>query len=145
MQHWIMASFFIGGFVVAAILFGGARLRDKENAQAEAKRARNRGVYAIKNNATGAVYVGSTSRAFVARWGEHIAALDCGKHDNGALQRDWLIYGAEAFSFIVVKEMGENKSAIQACERDTAALLYKRLPAHLIYNNPGFWKLPQHA
>lgn len=56
------------------------------------------GVYVIRNTINGKVYVGST-KSFHARFRAHKYALQGGKHHSRKLQRAWVKYGSEAFSF----------------------------------------------
>lgn len=60
------------------------------------------GVYIIKNMKNGKVYVGS-SADIPTRWCKHRGALDAGTHHSVKLQRAWIKYGREAFSFEVVE------------------------------------------
>jgi group I intron endonuclease len=61
----------------------------------------NSGVYIIKNNVTGKVYVGS-SQNLSERWYKHRQLLRRGCHTSIKLQRSWNKYGEFAFSFEVM-------------------------------------------
>jgi len=50
------------------------------------------GVYAIVRIKTGRQYIGSTGDSFFNRWKAHWYSLESGKHDNKALQWDWLFF-----------------------------------------------------
>jgi len=60
------------------------------------------GVYAIRHEASGRVYVGSSAN-IVDRWRSHCRALIKGRHHSRHLQRAWIKYGAEAFAFVVLE------------------------------------------
>lgn len=60
------------------------------------------GVYIIKNMKNGKVYVGS-SADIPTRWSKHRGTLEAGTHHNTKLQRAWLKYGRDVFSFEVVE------------------------------------------
>lgn len=132
---------FASGIGLSALTFGAYCLRgwqrEIERAQRERELSRKRGVYRVVNTAIGAQYIGSTTRAFAARWGDHIADLEAGTHINKAWQRDWQIYGPDAFTFTVV-EGGSDEARIRARERDWIDALRHELPPHLIYNREGF-------
>lgn len=59
------------------------------------------GVYRIRNEINGKVYIGSTSqkRGVLGRFIEHRVTLNRGTHCNRYLQRAWDKYGKEAFTF----------------------------------------------
>jgi group I intron endonuclease len=61
------------------------------------------GVYAIRCNVDGKVYVGSVGRSFTKRWKEHLCDLRrCGHHSHH-LQNAWNKYGEGNFQFIVLE------------------------------------------
>jgi group I intron endonuclease len=95
-------------------------------------------VYRVTNTAIGAQYIGSTTRAFAARWGEHIAYLEAGTHSNKAWQRDWQIYGPDAFSFTVLESSSADEDRIRDREQDWINAVRHELPPHLVYNREGF-------
>lgn len=59
------------------------------------------GVYLIKNETSGKVYVGSAVN-LSKRWSEHLCGLRKGTHCNEHLKRAWNRYGEDAFSFEVL-------------------------------------------
>lgn len=63
--------------------------------------ARKSGIYAIRNNVTGKIYLGSSSDC-VRRYREHSSRLARGAHVNAKLQASWNKHGAEAFEFVMV-------------------------------------------
>lgn len=60
------------------------------------------GIYAIINEATGRVYVGSTVN-ILRRWEEHRTALEDGTHSSPKLRAAWQKHGAEAFRFVLLE------------------------------------------
>lgn len=56
------------------------------------------GIYAIENKINGRLYIGSAVD-FVKRFYKHRTELKRGKHHSVHLQRAWLKYGRDAFSF----------------------------------------------
>ncbi len=62
------------------------------------------GIYRIKNNVTGHVYIGQASRpnGFLRRHSHHLWALQANRHDNHYLQNSWNKHGAGAFAFSIV-------------------------------------------
>lgn len=61
------------------------------------------GIYCIKNTVNGKCYVGS-SRAVGARIKQHLSDLVTGTHPNKFLQTDWIEYGCQNFSFVVLEK-----------------------------------------
>lgn len=66
------------------------------------------GIYIIKNNLNGKVYVGST-RSFKERYDEHRLHLSKNKHHNPRLQHAWNKYDSDSFIFEIV-EIIDDKS-----------------------------------
>ena len=56
------------------------------------------GVYAIRNTATGKVYIGSAIN-IAKRWAQHRVHLSREKHHSRKLQRSWLKHGYSMFKF----------------------------------------------
>lgn len=61
------------------------------------------GVYTITCLTNNKVYVGSTTRLFCQRWGDHKIMLRHNKHTNIHLQRAWNKYGESAFVFEILE------------------------------------------
>jgi len=79
------------------------------------------GIYKIVNAITGKQYIGS-AKCFRVRWNGHRAQLRKGIHHSNPLQRSWLKYGEEAFSFIILSYC----EPVDLIENEQAALdLYK--------------------
>jgi len=62
------------------------------------------GVFQIKNNINGKVFIGS-SLDLMAIWNAQRFQLDIGMHRNGELQKDWKEYGSENFSYEIIEEI----------------------------------------
>jgi len=65
------------------------------------------GVYTITCLANNKMYVGSTTRLFSQRWGDHKTMLNNNKHTNIHLQRAWNKYGPNAFKFEILETYGK--------------------------------------
>jgi group I intron endonuclease len=61
------------------------------------------GIYQIRCNASGKLYVGSSNRMYT-RWSEHRRFLRKGKHHSQHMQHAWTKYGEDAFSFSIIEE-----------------------------------------
>jgi group I intron endonuclease len=61
------------------------------------------GIYLIRNNANGKLYIGS-SKDMNARWRNHKSELNRKKHTNSYLQHSWDKYGESSFSFEYLEE-----------------------------------------
>jgi len=61
------------------------------------------GVYSITNTANNKIYIGSSVN-IAKRFIGHRNALNNGNHENSHLQRAWVKYGIESFSFAVLCE-----------------------------------------
>ena len=87
------------------------------------------GVYAITCKDNGRVYYGSATN-MCARVAQHFSLLKSGKHTNIDLQKDWVLYGAEAFdSHVVVKNC--NRSIRFNIEKST---IDAHAQGRLLYN-----------
>lgn len=62
------------------------------------------GIYKITNTVNSKVYIGSSIN-IESRWKNHLSVLSCGHHENTGLQKDYNLYGVEAFSFQVLEEI----------------------------------------
>ncbi len=94
------------------------------------------GIYIIRNQVSGAQYLGSTKKNFWARWGQHIGQLNLGKHENAQLQEDWHQYGAGAFLFQVVQWTNDpaQVDALPEIEKRLLIERAKTMPPMLNYN-----------
>ena len=66
------------------------------------------GVYKITNLITGFVYIGS-SIAYDKRVNSHKSNLNRGAHSNPFLQKDWELFGSEAFNFEFIRACQESE------------------------------------
>ena len=62
------------------------------------------GVFQIKNNINGKVFIGS-SLDLIAIWHAQKLQLDFGIHPNSDLQKDWKEHGEENFSYEIIEEI----------------------------------------
>ncbi|HRX52291.1 MAG TPA: metalloregulator ArsR/SmtB family transcription factor [Candidatus Krumholzibacteria bacterium] len=92
--------------------------RDERKAKVQLYKQANKraGVYAVRNERTGRVLLGS-ARNLHGPLNRHRAQLDFGSHPNKALQKDWRELGADAFAFEIL-EMVDAK--LEGLERDAA-------------------------
>lgn len=58
------------------------------------------GVYMIRNNINGKVYIGQSVDVRDRLW-HHKSMLKNNRHENSYLQNSWNKYGADAFEFMV--------------------------------------------
>lgn len=84
--------------------------------------SKSSGIYSITNQATGQVYYGS-SVDLERRYKAHCYLLRIEKHPNQKLQRSWNKYGAEQFTFAVVKLVEEKEKLIE-CEQNHIDLFF---------------------
>jgi group I intron endonuclease len=64
------------------------------------------GIYQIRCNPTGKVYIGSSCR-IEKRWREHELHLIAGTHVNPHLQAAWNKYGSDSFELVIIEECGK--------------------------------------
>lgn len=72
------------------------------------------GVYAIRNNVNGMVYVGSSGNVY-RRWLSHKNKLKMGTHENPNLQREYDIFGVDNFTYEILERTP--KSNLHAVEQ----------------------------
>lgn len=65
------------------------------------------GIYQIRNNIDGKVYVGRSKRV-KSRWSAHKTALRRGSHWNPPLQAAWLKFGESAFTFEIIERIDDS-------------------------------------
>lgn len=66
------------------------------------ERERQMGVFQIKNNVNGKIYLGSSTN-LDALWGKEQFVLNMNGHANKELQKEWKQFGGENFSFLVLE------------------------------------------
>lgn len=64
------------------------------------------GIYAIRHNESGKMYVGSAVN-FKRRWRQHRVLLNSNRHHSPHLQNAWAKYGQSAFNFNVLEYVDE--------------------------------------
>lgn len=65
------------------------------------------GIYKITCKVNGRVYIGQ-SKCIGQRWNSHINRLECGKHTNKDLQKDFNEFGYKEFIFEILEECEED-------------------------------------
>jgi hypothetical protein len=75
------------------------------------------GVYAIRVEAAGGVYIGATRSSISGRFGNHRAELRRGDHFNRRLQAAWFEYGESTFEWIVLEAITEPAKLARAERR----------------------------
>lgn len=71
-------------------------------------------IYLIKNEVTGACYVGQAKRDVFRRWSQHVAHAKCDAAAGRVLTRfqaDLVLHGCEAFSIRTLEEVGCQEEA----------------------------------
>lgn len=66
------------------------------------ERVRSMGVYAIKNNVNGRMFIGSSTN-MDGLWNKEQFILDLGSHMNKKLQQEWKQFGRESFSYLILE------------------------------------------
>lgn len=66
------------------------------------------GIYCIENLVNHRKYVGQSTNIF-DRWRRHIYALNQGSHENDYLQKSWVKYGQDNFSFSILEKCEETQ------------------------------------
>ena len=83
-----------------------ALVSDAQPVTPKKRKMRPGGIYTITCEPNKKMYVGS-AKDVTNRWAQHQAMLSCGVHTNVHLQRAWSKYGADAFTFTLVEQLGE--------------------------------------
>lgn len=84
------------------------------------------GVYVIECRENQRRYVGGTITSFKKRYKNHVSNLTHGKHHSPALQADWSVYGADAFTFRIL-EIIDDKDLIP--DREVYWMMESMLPS----------------
>lgn len=95
------------------------------------------GVYRIRNQITGEVYIGSSARIEV-RMKAHVYGMKSGRHENTHMSRAWATFGENAFVFEVLEQTNTDDAVLLAAEdrwmqdaKATATGLYNRRGTHV--------------
>jgi group I intron endonuclease len=70
------------------------------------KARRESGIYKITNTINSRIYIGSSNFCYL-RWHQHKYKLNHNIHTNIHLQKEWIKYGEEAFSFSILEVVEE--------------------------------------
>jgi len=89
------------------------------------------GIYAIYGP-NDCVYIGGSVN-IKKRWVGHRSRLNCGRHHSGHLQGAWRLYGADAFTFVVL-ELVNDKNELTAAEQRWLDDALTTRPRDRIYN-----------
>ncbi len=65
----------------------------------------NTGIYCIKHETNGKLYIGSTAESFSERWRKHLILLKRHKHHSPHLQHAWDKYKESNFNFIILEKV----------------------------------------
>ena len=87
------------------------------------------GIYAIRSQIDGKIYVGSTGRYFFKRFSEHKDKLNSNKHCNPHLQRAWNKHGDDRFEFIILENV-QDSSLLEIKEKEWVELLKSKNPEY---------------
>jgi hypothetical protein len=79
------------------------------------------GVFQIKNNSNGKIFIGS-SLDLKAIWHSQRLQLETGTHINSELQKDWKEFGPENFSYEIIEEITENEDKPLDYKKEIKAL-----------------------
>jgi len=97
------------------------------------------GVFQIKNNINGKIFIGS-SLDLMAIWHAQKLQLDMGMHQNGNLQKDWTEYGSENFSYEILDEINETKDNTTDYKKEVKTLENMIIDDLQPFENKGYNK-----
>ena len=84
---------------------GGQKMDKAKRKQLTAEyqdRERTMGVFQMKNNANGKIYIGGSTN-LDALWGKEQFLLNIDGHTNRELQKEWKQFGSEHYSFLILE------------------------------------------
>ena len=114
--------------------------RRKELKLAYKLATRAMGVYQIKNNKNGKIFIGSSMNLPGSLNGSRFK-LDAKAHNNKVLQEDWNLYGCTAFTFDILETL-KSGEIIEEDWREAIAVMEDNWLATLKpYNEKGYNKL----
>lgn len=123
---------------------------------------RSMGIFQIKNEANGKLYIGSSTN-LDSLWGREQFILNMGTHKNHMLQKEWQQYGSENFSYLVLEtvkfdqkikydykdvlqsEQQDSRQVIQHYNKEVAKLLEKWLDKLQPYDEKGYHSTPKNS
>lgn len=79
------------------------------------------GVFQIKNNVNGKIFIGS-SLDLKAIWFAQKLQLNNGMHQNSELQKDWKEFGADHFSYEIIDEITQKDDSLIDYKKEIKAL-----------------------
>lgn len=94
------------------------------------------GIYEIFCYKTNRAYLGSSALSVKNRYRQHVNTLKKGIHGNPGLQKDWNLYGKEAFAFTVIEYVKfSNVSELNQAEEEIIEL-YSEFNLYNEYGSP---------
>jgi len=97
------------------------------------------GVFQIKNNLNGKIYIGS-SLDLKAIWNAQKLQLGIGMHKNSDLQKEWKEFGAENFSYEILEEISESDDKDIDYKKELKALEAMVIEELQPFGNKGYHK-----
>lgn len=98
------------------------------------------GVYQIKNNLTGKIFIGSSSN-LPGIFNRHRFQLNAKTHSNKELQHDWEMCHSQAFSFDILETITPDKIPQEDWSKAITALEIKWLDKLQPYGEKGYNKI----
>ena len=95
------------------------------------------GVFQIKNNATGKLYIESSVN-LDAIWNRHRTQLRFGVHTVQALQQDWNVYGEAQFSYEILSVLEQKEEDTHDPKRELKELERMYLEELRPYGERGY-------
>ena len=97
------------------------------------------GVFQIKNNINGKIFIGS-SLDLKAIWHAQKLQLDIGIHQNSDLQKDWKQFGSENFTYEILDEVKHSEKKIINYEKEIKTLEDMIIEELQPFENKGYNK-----
>lgn len=100
------------------------------------------GVFQIRNNLNGKVFIGS-SLDLKAIWHAQKLQLDMGMHQNSELQKDWKNYGPDNFCYEILEEIHETNEKPLDYKQEIKALEEMIIEDLQPFENKGYNRRPK--
>jgi hypothetical protein len=100
------------------------------------------GVFQIKNNSNGKIYIGS-SLDLNAIWHAQKLQLNFGMHQNNDLQNDWKKFGPENFTYEILDEIKQTEDKSTGYEKEIKALEEMIIEQMQPFDDRGYNKRPK--
>jgi group I intron endonuclease len=97
------------------------------------------GVFQIKNNINGKIFIGS-SLDLKAIWYAQKLQLDMGMHQNSDLQKDWKQYGSENFLYEIIEEIEQRDDSKVDFNKEVKVLEEMMIEELQPFENNGYNK-----